>query len=589
MAKKFLAVTMVLVLAAGVAAFAQDDGATFTGSWDNDLTLAPSMNAPLDSVSSTLTLGYTMGGIEFESESTFDYSVSTFLWSGDGEATGELDADDDPVDSDGTYIGRYWGGFDTQKFTVAYSVGLLDISSTLAFNPSQYWQELDLVATENLAGNDSNGESYTEPWMTKGGKLVKGANPCATTKNACNKDVAKYSFIDVYNKKKVEKPLKYWNAEGSLTLGGVELTGVMQLELNSVCSQTEPVTLETTCDHDLWTSSAKTISKGGQFSYDYNDGDYSFGSAFIGSGETPGGISVTATNLMGLKKTWDPWEEGYGAPSDDVYAELDKTDPQTSREYIVVDNYDSAVCQTSSACTSCNDDYSTDYTGSIFELEGAALGCVEWGNTTVISGNSGFEYTEFDFTVASNNWPLSIDTWINFSEQTKSVTITPELDLGWSCFTVYSALAQVTEDNDAANNAFGLDLGAMKLEVDFNGLTFTSITALGDHTFADFDPTTDPFGKGPFTSRSDVYDAPYNCSMEKITVAYNPECPECNTLDFSSSVYFANNSDVGFMDFTALTGDVDFMVNEFLTLGGSTEWHAGSGLDSLGLEFDVSW
>ena len=77
--------------------------------------------------------------------------------------------------------------------------------------------------------------------------------------------------------------------------------------------------------------------------------------------------------------------------------------------------------------------------------------------------------------------------------------------------------------------------------------------------------------------------------MEKITVAYNPECPECNTLDFSSSVYFANNGDVGFMDFTALKGDVDFKVNEFLTLGGNTEWIAGSGLDSLGLEFDVSW
>ena len=98
MTKKFLAVTLVLVLAAGFAAVAQDMDKALTGEWTNTLTLSPTGGNALAGFDSTLDVTYTNGGISYNSISEFTLN-----------------------------------GLVDQEFGVESTVGLLDLSSTINF------------------------------------------------------------------------------------------------------------------------------------------------------------------------------------------------------------------------------------------------------------------------------------------------------------------------------------------------------------------------------------------------------------------------------------------------------------------------
>ncbi|MFP4647565.1 MAG: hypothetical protein ACLFN4_08090, partial [Candidatus Acetothermia bacterium] len=139
MAKKLLALTMVLVLVAGVAAAAQSDDATFSGSWENYISFSPNIVAPLNSFSSDLTLEYSVGGVDFESVSGFSTGLDTYL--------GVVEVDDVGDEWDGEPLYKYTGGFDSQSFSMDYSVGMLDLSSTLSFNPGSTYAVLDVTET----------------------------------------------------------------------------------------------------------------------------------------------------------------------------------------------------------------------------------------------------------------------------------------------------------------------------------------------------------------------------------------------------------------------------------------------------------
>ncbi|MFP4588337.1 MAG: hypothetical protein ACLFO3_00005, partial [Candidatus Acetothermia bacterium] len=517
MAKKLLALTMVLVLVAGVAAAAQSDDATFSGSWENYISFSPNIVAPLNSFSSDLTLEYSVGGVDFESVSGFSTGLDTFL--------GEVEVDDFGKEWDGEPLYKYTGGFDSQSFSMDYSVGMLDLSSTLSFNPGSTYAVLDVTETADLADEDSS-----DPWWLTDDDLVTDTPDSADT------------YIPVKREKDVNSALEYWNAEGSLTLGGVALTGIMQLELDSE-SEEQTETAVPYQDDDA------EFSTGGPDTFDYQSGSYSFGMAFIGSGETPGGISIKSTNLFGMKKVWDSWAEGSSSPSDNVYYD----GSAGGRDYIVVDPADD------------ENGSNAPYQGSIFELEGGVFGCCEFDNTTIISEDGGFEFTRFDFGFDSETWPLSVDASIKFEEQTKSVSFTPSLDLDWSCFTVYTAYTRIDD-----SNAYGLNFGAMEISTEFNGVSFSSVTALGGNTFGYFEPGSE-FGTGPF-SYTDV--ETYSDAMERISVAYEGDvCDSCSAVDFYSDVYFADNSDDGgFFGFYGLHGGVDYNVSDFFTIGTDASW-----------------
>ncbi|MEF8798883.1 MAG: hypothetical protein V5A79_05660 [Candidatus Bipolaricaulota bacterium] len=113
MTKKFLALTLVLVLATGFMAVAAEHGddRPLYGSWENTLTLNPTPppgSNIIKAFDSTLDVTYESGGITYTSESVFDLT-----------------------------------GYADQTFGVSTSMGLLTLDSTVDFDPSvpalSYW------------------------------------------------------------------------------------------------------------------------------------------------------------------------------------------------------------------------------------------------------------------------------------------------------------------------------------------------------------------------------------------------------------------------------------------------------------------
>lgn len=106
--KKFLSITLVLVLLAGVGALAAEER-PLTGSWENTLTLNPNQTQSFSAFDSTLSLEYVSGGITYSSTSSFDLT-----------------------------------GYTDQTFGVSTSIGLLDLTSTMDFDPTtpdlDYWK-----------------------------------------------------------------------------------------------------------------------------------------------------------------------------------------------------------------------------------------------------------------------------------------------------------------------------------------------------------------------------------------------------------------------------------------------------------------
>jgi len=115
MTKKFLAVMLVLVLAAGFAAVAQEDDRALTGSWENTLTLDPTQEADYNAdnpfrFDSLIEATYMTGGVTFTGEAEFDYDTR-----------------------EGTYLPEE-NGLTDMEFGAETTVGLLDLSSTVNFN-----------------------------------------------------------------------------------------------------------------------------------------------------------------------------------------------------------------------------------------------------------------------------------------------------------------------------------------------------------------------------------------------------------------------------------------------------------------------
>ena len=151
MNKKFLAVTLVLVLAASFGAVAADEK-PLTGSWTNTLTLNPQTSPVVTGFDSDLNVTYVSGGVTYSSTSEFSLT-----------------------------------GYTDQEFGVETSVGLLDLSSTANFDPSapglDYWSNeatltlggvsiTDLFLLQNTSNGFGAGMKLTFAGETPGGVSV---------------------------------------------------------------------------------------------------------------------------------------------------------------------------------------------------------------------------------------------------------------------------------------------------------------------------------------------------------------------------------------------------------------------------------
>ena len=465
MTKKFLAVTLVLVLAAGFAAVAQDMDRPLYGSWENTLTLAPTGSNALKGFSSTLDVTYVSGGITYNSVSEFSLS-----------------------------------GLDDQEFSVETTVGLLDLSSVINFDP--------------------------------------------------------------------DPGLDFWKNTASLTLGGVSITDMFLLQ---------------DVEKNYWVQA-----------YD----GYGAGMDLGFSGETPGGVSVDVANYFGLE------------PVDgDAVGEITGYDYTLNAGY--VDTIDESGYAIVTEHAGNLDDYapsSFQYVGTKLVLENQSLGCCDFSSETLFSERDGFEYTRFDFTITSTNWPLELAGELKFESQTKSVVLTPSLTTNWACFDVYTDLSGTLANNGTEGSTItGLEvMGFAIKDVELGHVMFSSYTALSnpddmtEYTVADLN---DDF-RGSYT----YYYGPDNEQeyVEYLDEVIRIEKLDKFPLDFTADIYFDMTQSDGLFDLALFELVTDFELSDQFSLGtglllspkkdAPAETNdlpesnlAIGGLDELTLSFDYSF
>ncbi|MEF8850545.1 MAG: hypothetical protein V5A81_07170, partial [Candidatus Bipolaricaulota bacterium] len=187
---------------------------------------------------------------------------------------------------------------------------------------------------------------------------------------------------------------------------------------------------------------------------------YGAGMDLAFSGETPGGVSVNVSNYFGM-------EPDSSAASG--YAIVTKHHPDDE-----LDSYGASSLQ---------------YVSSVLTLDNLSLGCCDFSNETMFSEANGFEYSLFEFTIESNDWPLSLAADLKFTAQTKSIYLTPSLTTDWSCFEVYTDLSGVLGNNSpemSGSTIDGLEVAGFAIkDVELGHVEFSSYTALGGHTLYD--------------------------------------------------------------------------------------------------------
>ncbi len=114
------------------------------------------------------------------------------------------------------------------------------------------------------------------------------------------------------------------------------------------------------------------------------------------------------------------------------------------------------------------------FTSAKIELTDLKENCFDVDVLTSFDIQSGFEEISFDYTLRSQDFPLQLDAETTFTSQSKSVSLRPILNLGWSCFEVYTDL-QLSESYRL--NSFEIEgLGVFDVGPDPFG--FSSLTSL---------------------------------------------------------------------------------------------------------------
>jgi len=614
MTKKFLALTMVLVLAAGFAAVAQEDDRALMGTWENELTLNPNATGnSLAGLTSVLDVEYTMNGISYTSISEFN-----------------LD------------------GFEKQEFGVDSSVGLLDLTSTLNMDPSgqnlRYWESgasmtlggvsigasfyLQSIDWENTA---STGYS-TNFWPEDTPAAEHPEWPNFTNVDASTTPQTASVRIDSGNS---VTDFHDYGSGLELTFSGetpggisVDVTNTFGMMPTSDAEADLANKLETKVENSLLSSvSATSVSDvSGQeavtwlkgvmgpapSSYDNKDQLVKVllvGQIGIGDANNSGESYSTIDNLVADFEAWvvdnspvssfSGWSSLDSADEDaaaDVRAAalnlLEKsitiggvaadtsrvvnTEFELGDAAFAVDTTAYASGSSSASASLYLEDIevgpsqyggsSLQYYSTLIELDNLSLGCCDFSNETKFTEHNGLDYTLFEFSMTNNQFPIDVAAdlrWDNDPDNSissgKSVTLTPSLSTDWSCFTVYTDLTT----GDSSNVFEGMEVKGFEISAELGHVEVISVTALGDYYVSDL------------VSGYHEYD-------EVLTI---DKLASAGDLDFNLDVY--TNMGDGLMP-TAMEGSASYPVSSQFDLGSSLAL-TQDGLQEVGLSLDYSF
>lgn len=344
-------------------------------------------------------------------------------------------------------------------------------------------------------------------------------------------DVSSDAVFDPENNR-----LDYWLSETSLTFGGATFTSIFLLE------------------YYIW-----ELIPGVKI----DTGEYGAGFGFSVSGDTPGGGNAKITSLFGMVE--DEYEV-LGLQSGSGY-DITTTGPgdtQTERRF----SYGASDLQ---------------YVSTTAEFYDLDLGCCQFDNETKFSRQNGFEYTEFEFSINSTNLPVSFDTTLRFSPQSKSIDLDPYIEISGDCFTTYFDLAPSNV------NTYQLELEGFGLSgVKIGNVTFSSITALQGDLYKDpgasdlvlraddyiISPTT------PALYAETVYD-------EVASISISPSDPSSYpNNNFGLDIYFDMDQEGEPFDLSLVTADITSHLSSDLELGTGLSISPDGDIEVL-FEFDV--
>ncbi len=199
------------------------------------------------------------------------------------------------------------------------------------------------------------------------------------------------------------------------------------------------------------------------------------------------------------------------------------------------------------------------FVSSTIELSDLSLGCCTFDSTTWISREKGFEYTELDFYIDSENMPVSIDTEIQFAPKKKKGSIDPQLITEDECFDLYLDFSEKD-----SSSSYNLALKGFGLHID-QPLTISNITSLKGNLYKrkgadDITLRASDYVIDPVTPA--YFDGPLNFD-QVFSLVFHPG----NLAQLYLDVYFNMTESDQLFDLQKLTGQAKYTVSEQLQVG----------------------
>jgi len=195
---------------------------------------------------------------------------------------------------------------------------------------------------------------------------------------------------------------------------------------------------------------------------------------------------------------------------------------------------------------------------------------------------AGFDYVQFCMTgLTIENLPwLTLDACVKFNEQTKTFTITPQIDLGViGCdFDLYYRLDTAGGTNYTPLSINGIVFDGLQIACEIGGVAFTGITYWGPDIF------------GATKNKSPGILMGYEDYWEAYQIATTDDgC--CGPFSFDVTVFFDENpTAVRLFDVAYFVANIDIQIATQFSFGMSLETDVNAGnVNKLTFNFEVTW
>lgn len=316
-------------------------------------------------------------------------------------------------------------------------------------------------------------------------------------------------------------------------------------------------------------SGALTVDAAFLMEYVEEMNEYGAGWELTLRGSTSGGIGAYLTSRFGmdeyLRESRDPSEEGSG--------------------YYIVTGGDHENIDPSSF----------PYSSTLLVVEGAGFDCCDFSNRTRFTRNEGLLYSGFNCKLQAESFPLTLNSYLYFSEQSAFLSIVPQISLESGRWSFSVDLGGVLESETGAGPR-PLRFNGFRIEGSGDGgLRFNSLTALGGHIWkergsedledhAEDYIISEPVGE---IARDYLYERTEYEEIVTFEVTH-PRLAEAGVELFLDS-YFDFDQRGHFFNFTKFTGELIWRLEDRFKLRFAVESEANRGVKELRSEMRYSF